>query len=587
MSYLVIARKWRPKLFSEVVGQGHVTRTLENAIESDRIASAYIFSGPRGVGKTTTARILAKALNCENGPTTTPCNECSTCKEITGGNSIDVLEIDGASNRGIDEIRNLRESARYTPAKQKHKIYIIDEVHMLTTEAFNALLKTLEEPPPHVIFIFATTENSKVPATILSRCQRFDFKRIAITEIVAHLKTICEADSISYEDGALYLIAKKGDGSMRDSQSLLDQVVSFCGNEIKEDQVGQLLGVVKQDLFIAIGNAVAEKNIAQALSIAQQIYNDGLDAQNLMASFAEFLNNILILKATQSTNHLLGMENYVDAFKDLAAKFPEIDLTRMIQVSAEAAADMKRSANPHLHLEMTFVRLAQMSQSVQLNELLSEIGALKKKANQPATASLAPATARPNLSLIPEIDPRRVSGSLFKRLHNEPVNAPAAPTETTNGNGQPAEATVDANIVISIDEVAKKWGQILTEVRKKKISLGSCLSEASPSHLKSNVLYIQFDGAKRFQFDTVSENKNLIQQTISEILETRVRIECFTSGEPAASKLDLTQEKEQSEPAIVSDKKTHTDYAQNAPESGVKITDKLIDTLGGELLSSH
>ena len=237
MSYVVIARRWRPQQFDEIIGQEHVSKTLSNAIANERIAHSYIFTGPRGVGKTTTARILAKALNCEKGPTATPCNDCASCKSITLGNSLDVLEIDGASNRGIDEIRNLRENIRYTPTQGKYKIYIIDEVHMLTKEAFNALLKTLEEPPEHALFIFATTEIHKVPATILSRCQRFDFRRIPLKTIMEHLQNICTQDKIDIEEEALLQIAKKADGSMRDSQSILDQIISYSGQRVTFDDV--------------------------------------------------------------------------------------------------------------------------------------------------------------------------------------------------------------------------------------------------------------------------------------------------------------------------------------------------------------
>src|SRR5512147_734901 len=244
MSYQVLARKWRPQVFDDVVGQGHITRTLQNAITSGRLSHAFLFSGPRGVGKTTTARILAKALNCAEGPTPTPCGKCDSCIETAAGTSVDVIEIDGASNRGIEHIRELRETVRYAPVGGKYKVYVIDEVHMLTNEAFNALLKTLEEPPPHVLFIFATTEPQKIPATIHSRCQRYGFKRIALAEIVLKLKEIAGKEGIVVSDMGLGMIARAAEGSMRDSHSLLDQAVSYSGMEIGDEDLQATLGAV-------------------------------------------------------------------------------------------------------------------------------------------------------------------------------------------------------------------------------------------------------------------------------------------------------------------------------------------------------
>ncbi|MDZ7261147.1 MAG: DNA polymerase III subunit gamma/tau, partial [candidate division KSB1 bacterium] len=298
MSYLVLARKWRPLKFDEVVGQKHVIVTLENAIKSNRLANAYLFSGPRGVGKTTVARILAKAINCEQGPTVTPCNKCASCNEITESRSLDVFEIDGASNRGIDEVRNLRENLRYAPHKGKHKIYIIDEVHMLTTEAFNALLKTLEEPPPNVLFIFATTEPHKVPATILSRCQRFSFKRIPLSEIIQQLKTICQAEHIEIDEESLHLIAKKADGSMRDGQSILDQAVSFCGAKIQVQQVAELLGVIEQELFFELSDLIKRKDVKGGLALAERIFYEGYDVNEFLIGAAEHFRNLLVIKSS-------------------------------------------------------------------------------------------------------------------------------------------------------------------------------------------------------------------------------------------------------------------------------------------------
>ncbi|MEJ2054520.1 MAG: DNA polymerase III subunit gamma/tau, partial [Calditrichaceae bacterium] len=318
MSYVVIARRWRPQQFDEIIAQEHVSKTLSNAIANNRIAHAYIFTGPRGIGKTTTARILAKALNCEKGPTPTPCNECASCKAITQGNSLDVLEIDGASNRGIDEIRNLRENIRFTPTMGQYRIYIIDEVHMLTKEAFNALLKTLEEPPSHALFIFATTEIHKVPATILSRCQRFDFKRIPIKTIINHLKHICDADNIKVEDDALLQIAKKADGSMRDSQSILDQIISFSGDKITFEDVAQALGVIHQDLYFNISELILEKDLKGIILQTQEIFNSGYDLTEFLMGLEEHFRNILITVSTGSTELIETSEDYLKRYKEIA-----------------------------------------------------------------------------------------------------------------------------------------------------------------------------------------------------------------------------------------------------------------------------
>ena len=277
MDYQVTARKWRPMIFDDVVGQGHVTSTLRNAIASNRVAHAYLFSGTRGCGKTTTARILARALNCSAPVNQNPDNTCVICKEIIDGRSMDVIEIDGASNRGVDEIRNLRDSVRYAPTHGKYKIYIIDEVHMLTKEAFNALLKTLEEPPVHVVFVFATTEVHKVPMTILSRCQRFDFRRIAVDEIIKTLSTIAKAEQITIDDESLMIIAKRAEGSLRDSESIFDQVRAFCGNDIKASDLLKAFNVVDLEMYFRVTEFLKTKNAGAAVALVDEIMKNGYD----------------------------------------------------------------------------------------------------------------------------------------------------------------------------------------------------------------------------------------------------------------------------------------------------------------------
>src|SRR4030042_1720671 len=306
-SYLVLARKWRPQLFEEVVGQQHITQTLQNAISQKRGAHAFLFTGARGVGKTSTARILAKALNCEKGLQTNPCDQCTNCQEITHGTSMDVIEIDGASNRGIDEIRELKENVRYTPAKSRHKIYIIDEVHMLTREAFNALLKTLEEPPPHIIFVFATTEPHKIPATILSRCQRYDFKRIPLKEIIGSLKWIIEEEKVQISQRGLLLIARESEGSMRDAQSLLDQVISYGGKQIRDEDMTDVLGLIDQKILYDTIEAIAQKDTERCLEIVENIYQYGYDIQHFCQELLQYLRNLILIKVSRHPEELIEL----------------------------------------------------------------------------------------------------------------------------------------------------------------------------------------------------------------------------------------------------------------------------------------
>ena len=314
-SYLVLARKWRPQVFEEVLGQRHITQTLQNAISQRRVAHAFLFAGARGVGKTSTARILAKALNCDTGPQVNPCNHCANCQEITNGSSMDVIEIDGASNRGIDEIRELRENVRYTPAKGHYKIYIIDEVHMLTKEAFNALLKTLEEPPPHIVFIFATTEPHKIPATILSRCQRYDFKRIPLREIRESLKRIVGQEEIQISQRGLITIAQESEGSLRDAQSLLDQVIAYGGKNIRDEDIAEVLGLIDRKILNDTVEAIADKDVARCMEIIEHVYHFGYDLQHFCRELLQYLRNLILIKVTCISGNLAlngddGHEDY-------------------------------------------------------------------------------------------------------------------------------------------------------------------------------------------------------------------------------------------------------------------------------------
>src|SRR5580692_1229964 len=373
MSYQVIARKWRPQTFSDLVGQSHVTSTLANAIKNDRVAHAYIFSGARGVGKTTAARILAKALNCVNGPTATPCGECDACKEIAAGTSLDVIEIDAASNRGIDQIRELREMVRYAPAASRSKVVILDEAHMLTGEASNALLKTLEEPPERVIFVMATTQPEDLEDTIRSRSQHFHFRALTFNEITDRLKFIASKENLKIEDGALAVIARMSEGSMRDALSLLEQARAYCGDDIKDQAVRDLLGVVPEDALNELVQAIAEQSAERALGLVHRFQKEGRNLQHFCREAIRHMRNLLIARVCGADSDLLAATpDQRPGLAKAAALFSEEDLTRYFQILLQTDDSLRRAMDPRVHLEMGLLRLVNAARLAPLEELLAE-----------------------------------------------------------------------------------------------------------------------------------------------------------------------------------------------------------------------
>ncbi len=519
MSYMVLARKWRPMQFGEVVAQNHVSTTLMNAIKNNRLATAYLFSGPRGVGKTTSARIFAKAINCDKGPIATPCNECPSCTEITAGRSLDVFEIDGASNRGIDEVRNLRENLKYAPNKGKHKIYIIDEVHMLTNEAFNALLKTLEEPPPRVLFIFATTEPHKVPATILSRCQRYDFRRIPLAEIVDQLRMICKKEKIKIDDESLYLIAKKADGSMRDSQSLLDQVVSFCGVDVKSSDLSELLGLIDLDLYFECSDCISSKNIGSGLQLTERIFNQGHDLGEFLNGLTEHFRNVLVLKSTNKTELLEGLDTYHPRYQESAKMFTEIDLLRLIKLCSETAYGIKRSPNPKTILEMLMVKMIKMEKSVDLDVLLDHIRDLKNSPAANSGGSNSP-TAVKNYPVIKSGDAG--AEKTIKVVQDRPKNG----ADLKNGSGT-APVVISSELVdASLNTIKEKWGEIIDDVKGNKIHLGSFLNEGYPTGMKDGMLEISFGKENGFHINAINSNRQMIETIVLNKTGFKLKIKC-------------------------------------------------------------
>lgn len=521
--YIVTARKFRPMRFEDVAAQDHVTVTLRNAIATKRLAHAYLFGGPRGVGKTTTARILAKAVNCLHPIDNNPDNECSICQEITEGRSFDVLEIDGASNRGVDEIRNLRESVRYPPSQGKYKVYIIDEVHMLTKEAFNALLKTLEEPPPHVLFIFATTELHKLPATILSRCQRFDFRRISIDEIIRNLRDIAAKEKIQIDDDSLLLVAKRGDGSLRDSQSIFDQVVALCGRAVTHQQILQALNIVDTEFFFRITDLVKAKDAKGGLQLVEELMSRGHDLKEFLTGLTEHLRNLLIAKTTSTTALIEASELHRKRYLEEAAKFTVADILRILrQVSATEGA-IRWSAQPRFKLEADLVQMITTHTAPEVGDLLQRIEELKKKLDEPRQVasphhpiSTEQTATRPNTPLKPQttLPPRQTQGARVEKASAIPVSPTPKPTALVEG------------------EVVSRWTEFVGEVRRQRISLGSVLESASL--LGVNGTSIRLGCANDFQASSISRNRELITATIQKIFSANARLEVEITSNPQA-----------------------------------------------------
>ncbi len=535
MSYQVIARKWRPQTFRDLVGQTHVTETLANAIKNNRVAHAYIFSGARGVGKTTAARILAKALNCVKGPTAEPCGECDSCKEIAAGSSLDVIEIDAASNRGIDQIRELREMVRYAPAAARHKVVILDEAHMLTGEASNALLKTLEEPPDRVIFVMATTQPEDLADTIRSRSQHFHFRALTFAEIIGRLKEIAGQENLKIEDGAMAVMARMAEGSLRDALSLLEQARAYCGETISDREVRELLGVVPDDALEELVGAIADASAERALALVHTFQKEGRNLQHFCREAIRHVRNLLIARVCGADSDLIAATpDQRPGLAKAAAMFSEEDLTRYFQILLQTDDDLRRKSDPRVHLEMGLLRLINASRLAPLEELVANFGAARTEVQSKASASRAGAASLPPMpkreaSIANPAQVLRASSLPQKTEEKTPEFAASEPSSTpVKSNG--SALRVDG---IAVEQVV----EIKTKIQAQEKFLGELVEQANRWELTGTELRIYFSPDKR-PFAEMLEGRETLEKVraaSSTVLGRAVRVCARLEGVAAAA----------------------------------------------------
>ena len=520
MSYQVLALKYRPLRLEDVIAQEHVTRTLARAVATGRVAHGYLFAGPRGTGKTTTARILAKALNCVDGPTPTPCNQCSACKEITSGSSLDVLEIDAASNTGVDDIRTLRENIRYLPTSGKKRVYIIDEVHRLSGSAFDALLKTLEEPPAHAVFIFATTEPFKVPQTILSRTQRYDFRRVKTADLVAHLQKLAGLEGIEVEAEALFLIARKGEGSVRDALSLFDQMIALAEGKITREMTAAMLGVVDRQIFSRLLEIIAAGKTEPIFDLVQTLFDSGADITEFVNDLIDYLRNLLVQKSAADPDQFLDVSAAEkESLVAQSAFFTEADILRMMQILAELLAELKKGYDERIFLEICLVRLARMESSITLQEVIERLNRLAG-----AAASGTPAPT----SLFDNVKP--VAPKSFSRATTAPASSGASATPADDLNGM-----MDQGKPLNLPRVQMNWNKFLDHLKRRKQMIASLLAMGQVSAVADNTITISFssNGGTNKQVLEKAESKGIVEETMREFFKLPVRIEYRLDAAPA------------------------------------------------------
>ncbi|HER00644.1 MAG TPA: DNA polymerase III subunit gamma/tau [candidate division Zixibacteria bacterium] len=512
MSYLVLARKYRPQTFEDVIAQKHITDTLQNAIKQKRFSHAYLFTGTRGTGKTTTARILAKALNCEHGPLPVPCNECSNCKQITNGSSLDVIEVDAASNTGIDDIRDLREKARYTPATSRYKIYIIDEIHRLSGNAFDGLLKTLEEPPSHVIFIFATTDPQKLPPTILSRCQRYDFRRIPFKDMSDYLKMLADKEKIDIEEEGIALLAQKGDGSLRDALSIFEQVMACSDQTITRELIADTLGLVDLELLFKLTDCILNKDSNGALKLVEEMFVSGVDVSQFISDFQEHFRKILIVNASENPFDYLAISDYFqEKYIALKNKFSDSDIFRIVKMLSDLQLDLKAGADPSIFLEIAILRMVRMESSVLLEDVLKKLNELNLSggAGSDLFSSNISTSSKKKSNPVSPIAPSNLSvasATVQSQVSNTATATPAQP--------RPQAAT------------PLSWSELVERIKDEKRILGEFLGQGELTRMDGESVELTYfgNGTAQQQHIARRENRMIIEKNMRLVFGKALRL---------------------------------------------------------------
>ena len=550
MSYLVLSLKYRPQTFEEVVGQEHITQTLTNAFKKDRVSQAYLFTGPRGVGKTTTARLVAKALNCMES-SGNPCNKCSNCIEITDGRNMDVLEIDGASNRGIEEIRGLREAIQYAPINSKFKIFIIDEVHMLTTPAFNALLRTLEEPPAHGKFILATTDIYKVPATIISRCQRFDFNSITMNSISEQIKYVLHKEKIEIDNDSLRIIAQKADGSMRDALNILDKVIAYSSDKILIEDVNKVLGLIPIDIYFNILEAIRKKNGKVLIDLLTEVKSKGMPIQEFVSGLNQHIRNMMIATIDNSLD-VLELNSDLKNFYENTAKLWNIrDLLRISKVITDIEPQVKRAIQPHILIELSLLKLLELDTTVTIESLLDKF---KNILNVSSEIPRKPST---NIAY-------KSNETLFNNDRPTIENVKLDKIEKEKNTIFDPKSESNSNNKISLDSIIEKWDEFTEELSSERPSVGNVLSHCEATQFIGNRLEIKLVNGNNFNLRTLEKNKHVIEKYLEKVYLFPIKaVFLMTKSEMVKEDKDVKKE-------IIETNKT---------------TAKLIELFDGEILN--